>query len=143
MWFTTMNIIFTFLYTDKLLNLDTLLIQLREVACKWESLGKYLNFSSEDIQLMKAKATNDFDCLIELCEHFLKFQGTNCVNYLYHYVEHCCLFWNKWAMNNSRNLFKSVTFEICCLLLLQCDRSPHHHINLCPVRDLLILPVSS
>ncbi len=69
-----MNNIFTFSYTDKLLNLDTLLIQLREVACKWENLGKYLNFSREDIHLMKAKATNDFDCLIELCDNWIRSQ---------------------------------------------------------------------
>ncbi len=62
------------MYTDKLLNLDTLLIQLREVASKWESLGMFLNFSSLDMQLMKAKATNDFDCLIELCDNWIRNQ---------------------------------------------------------------------
>ena len=49
------------------------MIELRDVAPKWEELGRYLKFSATDIQQFKHVCNGiDFDCLVELCDNWLK-----------------------------------------------------------------------
>ena len=58
---------------DSLLNLDTLIIQLREISSKWESLGEHLNFSASILLQIKNIANgSDFNCLVELCDKWLR-----------------------------------------------------------------------
>ena len=55
------------------MNLDTVLIQLREIASKWEAMGQFLNFSNETLLLIKTTGNGaDFDCLVELFDHWLR-----------------------------------------------------------------------
>ena len=50
-----------------------MLIQLRQIASKWESLGIDLNFSASTLLELKNTANgSDFNCLVELCDKWLR-----------------------------------------------------------------------
>ena len=58
---------------DPLLNLDTMLIELKHKAADWKKLGGHLGFSDSDMEIFQhATQGVDFDCLVELFEVWLK-----------------------------------------------------------------------
>ena len=60
-------------YIDLLLNLDTILIELKHIAADWKKLGGHLGFSDSDMEIFQhATQGVDFDCLVELFEAWLK-----------------------------------------------------------------------
>ena len=63
-----------YMYVDLLLNLDTLLIQLREIYSKWEEIGAALGISQENLTEIKnvGEHGTDFDCFVEVCDKWLK-----------------------------------------------------------------------
>ncbi len=62
-------------YLDKLLNRDSLLIQIRDIASKWEDLGVALDIPYTKLQeIMKMRDRGDLQCLIEVCDCWLKAQ---------------------------------------------------------------------
>ena len=58
---------------DSLLNLDTMLIELKHIAADWKKLGGHLGFSDSDMEIFQhATQGVDFDCLVKLFEAWLK-----------------------------------------------------------------------
>ena len=60
-------------FIDLLLNLDTILIQLRDISSKWLELGTAFELSHDLLHSIRTKCDGkDFDCLIEVCEAWLR-----------------------------------------------------------------------
>ena len=60
-------------YIDLLLNLDTILIELKHTAADWKKLGGHLGFSDSDMEIFQhATQEVDFDCLVKLFDAWLK-----------------------------------------------------------------------
>ena len=65
-----------------------MLIELRDIAPKWEELGRHLQFSATDIQQFKHISNGiDFDCLVELCDNWLKITEKPTWKFLAHIME--------------------------------------------------------
>ena len=59
---------------DKLLNLDSLVRQLRPVQSKWKVIGEALNISREVLEDIQASCAPEEDlvCLVEMCDKWIK-----------------------------------------------------------------------
>ena len=62
-----------FLILDQSLNLDTLLINLRHLAPKWQEIGIHLKISAAELKSIQELCKEvDFDCLVELFDKWLR-----------------------------------------------------------------------
>ena len=66
-----------FLILDQSLNLDTLLINLRHLAPKWQEIGIHLKISAAELKSIQELCKEvDFDCLVELFDKWLRSTDT-------------------------------------------------------------------